>query len=90
MKLWEVTTPTGSCRYRGPDLDLADEIYHSAPAGSHLCECATDAWACTRCGRPVTVSTGWVQGGAVRCEDHAERVTVLAPLGRPTSPVGTS
>ena len=33
--VWEVDDPTGEPLFRG-DLDLAEDIYHSAPAGSHL------------------------------------------------------
>jgi hypothetical protein len=34
--VWEVDGPDGTAIYRGPDLGLADDLYNSAPAGSHL------------------------------------------------------
>jgi hypothetical protein len=33
---WEVDYPDGQVVYRGWDIELAEEIYHSAPPGSHL------------------------------------------------------
>lgn len=33
---WEVDYPDGSPLYRGRDIELAEELYYAAPAGSHL------------------------------------------------------
>jgi len=33
---WEVTNPDGTVTYRGTDVELAEELYYSSPAGSHL------------------------------------------------------
>jgi len=33
---WEIDAPDGTCLYRVEDIELADALYHSAPAGSHL------------------------------------------------------
>jgi hypothetical protein len=33
---WEIDAPDGTPLYRVEDIDLADDLYHSSPAGSHL------------------------------------------------------
>lgn len=33
---WEVDLPDGSPLYRGRDIELAHQLYESAPPGSHL------------------------------------------------------
>jgi hypothetical protein len=33
---WEIDAPDGTPLYRVADIDLADDLYHAAPAGSHL------------------------------------------------------
>ena len=33
---WEVDYPDGSVAYRGRDIELAEELYYSAPLGAHL------------------------------------------------------
>ena len=36
VRAWEVDYPDGSVLYRGRDIELAENLYYSAPAGSHL------------------------------------------------------
>jgi hypothetical protein len=39
---WEVDYPDGSPLYRGRDIELAHELCHSAPVGSHLIHAAPE------------------------------------------------
>ncbi len=39
---WEVDYPDGSVLYRGLDIELAEELYHSAPLGAHLIPAAPE------------------------------------------------